>query len=257
MATQIFDFQPGTNILTPVQMPQDARMDAADFAPSLTFVAGQALGRKSSDNLLYPLVSGASDGTQTFVAFAAMSVKTDANGKIYAVTGSDTAVAHPFAMPMSTAPIYTKGTFDPKDLTTRSVTAQQVDTFTPGGTIEVGDIFTLTYTAPDLQTTSVSFTATATTAANVSAGLIAAWNANATLAAVATASGTSTVVLTAVRAGDVFSVAGTTTEAGGGAADDQTFQRTATTAAAGRSISDITGGAPGARVLHNGYWDIP
>ena len=106
----------------------------------------------------------------------------------------------------------------------------QVDTFTPGGTIEIGDIFILTSTGWDGVIEVVTFTATDTTPANVSVGLIAAWNASTSSACIdVTASGTVTVILTADTAGVAFSVVGTTTEAGGGAADDQTFSRAATT----------------------------
>ena len=110
----------------------------------------------------------------------------------------------------------------------------QVDTFTPGGTIEATDVFTLTVTGENGTTASVSFIATDTSAATTSAGLIAAWNASTNpLCTGITASGTSTVILTADVAGVPFSVAGTTTESGGGAADAQTFTRVATTAKRG------------------------
>jgi len=112
----------------------------------------------------------------------------------------------------------------------------QVDTFTPGGTIEIGDVFILTVTGENGDTAVVSFVATATTAANVAAGLVAAWNASTHyLCTTITASGTVTVILTADTAGVPFSVVGTTTETGGGAADDQTFVRVATTANVGSS----------------------
>ena len=111
----------------------------------------------------------------------------------------------------------------------------QVDTFTPGGTIEVGDIFTLTRTGEDGSTAAVSFTATATTVANVAAGLMAAWNAstNALHTPVTASGGVTAVVLTADTAGVPFIVAATTTN--GGAADTQTLTRAATTANSGPS----------------------
>lgn len=112
----------------------------------------------------------------------------------------------------------------------------QVDTFTPGGTIEIGDVFILTATGENGDTASVQFVATAATAANVAAGLVIAWNASTDpLMTPITASGTDTVVLTADVAGVPFNVAATTTEDGGGAADDQTFTRSATTANKGYS----------------------
>jgi hypothetical protein len=250
MATQTFTFSPGTGILTPVEMPQDARQDAAQFGPSLTITRGQALARKTSDNLLYALNTGASDGTQTFVGFAAYSFKTDASSKVFFVTGSDAAAASVFAMPNSTAAIYTGGTFDPQDLTTKGTPVAELDTFTPGGTITTGDVNTITYTAPDTTATAISFTVGATaTAAAVVTGLIAAWNANATLAALGTAGGTSTFTVTGLTSGNALNLASAVTGVG-------TLTKAVTTAASGRAIADILGGAPGARVLHNGYWKV-
>jgi len=112
----------------------------------------------------------------------------------------------------------------------------QVKTFTPGGTIEVGDIFNLIVVGERGETVTISFAATAATAANVAAGLIAAWNASTNpLCTPVTASGTATVILTADTAGVPFYVTCTTTEAGGGAADDQTFTAVATVANSGPS----------------------
>jgi hypothetical protein len=108
-----------------------------------------------------------------------------------------------------------------------------VDTFTPGGTIEADDIFILTLTGWDGVVTTISAAAGGTGASDVVTALKTAWNANTTAAAVATASGTATLILTAVTAGVPFSVAASTTEANGDAADAQTFTRAATTASAG------------------------
>jgi len=110
----------------------------------------------------------------------------------------------------------------------------QVDTFTPGGTIEATDIFTLTVTGENGDTVAISVAATDTSATTTSGLMIAAWNASTHyLCTGITASGTATVILTADTAGVPFSVAATTTETGGGAADDQTFTRAATTANVG------------------------
>ena len=119
----------------------------------------------------------------------------------------------------------------------------EVDTVTPGGTIEVGDVFILTVTPLDGSTHEVEFVATATTVANVTAGMVAAWNADTTdfCTPVTAADITTALTLTADVAGVAFSVAATTTEAGGGAADDQTFSRAATTANAGPTHYTDTG----------------
>lgn len=109
----------------------------------------------------------------------------------------------------------------------------QVDKFTPGGTIEAGDIFTLTMTAWTGETAAISFAAGDTTVANVVAGLVAAWNAstNAIIATLTAADvSTNYVTLTADTLGTAFSVAATTTESNGDAADTQTFVKAAVTA---------------------------
>ncbi len=119
----------------------------------------------------------------------------------------------------------------------------QVDTFTIGGTIEAGDIFILTVTALDGSTHEVVFVATDTDIATVVAGLVAAWEADTTsFCTPATAADVQPdFTLTADEAGVAFSVALTTTEAGGGAADDQTVNRVATTANAGPTNYNDTG----------------
>ena len=119
----------------------------------------------------------------------------------------------------------------------------QVDTFTIGGTIEAGDIFILTVTALDGSTHEVSFVATDTSIATVVAGLVAAWNDDTTsYCTPATADDSQPdFTLTADTAGVAFSVALTTTESDGGAADTQTVGRVATTANAGPANWDDTG----------------
>lgn len=110
----------------------------------------------------------------------------------------------------------------------------QVDTFTPGGTIEADDIFILTVTGGDGSSTVISAAAGGTGASDVVTALKTAWNASTNVLCTGiTASGTDTLILTADTAGVAFSVAGTTTEANGDAADAQTFTRAATTANSG------------------------
>lgn len=119
----------------------------------------------------------------------------------------------------------------------------QVDTFTVGGTIEAGDIFILTVTALDGSTHEVVFVSTDTNIATVVAGLVAAWNDDTTdfCTPVSAVDAQPDFTLTADVAGVAFSVALTTTEAGGGAADDQTVARDATTANAGPTHYADTG----------------
>lgn len=132
--------------------------------------------------------------------------------------------------------------------TGKATAVAQVDTFTPGGTIEADDVFILTVTGWDGTSAVISVAAGGTAASDVVTALKTAWNDSTNeLCTPITASGTDTLILTADTAGVAFSVAGTTTEAGGGAADDQTFSRAATTASAGPlhwdSADNWSGGA--------------
>lgn len=113
-------------------------------------------------------------------------------------------------------------------------------TFTPGGTIEAGDVFTITRNSKAL-----TYTATGTTVASVVAGIVAAWNAlSASLypefREYAAADGTTAVVCTAVAAGVPAIFTRATTEAGGGAADAQTFGIANTVPATGPNFWDNT-----------------
>jgi len=113
----------------------------------------------------------------------------------------------------------------------------QVDTYTPGGTIEADDLFILTITGWDGSSLAVSAAAGGTAATDVVTALRAAWDVqkaiSGSLAENITATGTGTIILTADTAGVAFKVTQSTTEAGGGAADDQTFSKASTTANGG------------------------
>ena len=136
----------------------------------------------------------------------------------------------------------------------------QVDTITPGGTIEADDLFILTITGWDGTSTAISVAAGGTTVADVTAAMVAAWNASThpLCTPITATDNTTNLTLTADTAGEAFSVAATTTEAGGGAADAQTFSRAATTASAGPKHWDDannwdTGALPGAGAGENVY----
>jgi len=136
----------------------------------------------------------------------------------------------------------------------------QVDTITPGGTIEADDLFILTITGWDGTSTAISVAAGGTTVADVTAAMVAAWNASThpLCTPITATDNTTNLTLTADTAGEAFSVAATTTEAGGGAADAQTFSRAATTASAGpKHWDDVnnwdTGALPGAGAGENVY----
>ena len=257
MPTLIETFDP-SQILQPVQYPQDERTNALKIAPNLTIARGQALSIKTIDSLGYPLVPGAADGTQLFVGFAKMACTTDVNSNVYFVTSPLTAAPNARLGPNSTLPVSESGTFDPLDLQTIATPIAAVVTITPTGVVTLGDVHTITVTFADLTTQTFTFTVGATaTVAAVANGLRAAWNANADMVRIGLASGGATaLVLTGngqglnVTPGLSFSIVDVVAGTG-------TVTNVATTAATGRNIADIIPGAPGARVLSNGFWRIP
>lgn len=128
----------------------------------------------------------------------------------------------------------------------------QVTTCTVGGTIETDDIFKIT-----IGTKTLSVTAGSTVAATVATTIAAAFNALsstqypefAEITALATSGGALT--LTADTAGKPFTVTLATTEAGGGAADSQTWGQAATTASAGPNDWSTAGNWSGGAVPVN------
>ncbi len=103
----------------------------------------------------------------------------------------------------------------------------QVDTFTFGGTIEAGDVFTA-----NINGNTVSFTATGTTGDNVRDGLLAAINNDSTISGLVTATtgGTGELIITADTAGVQLNTSVLTSDAAG-IADNQTVTKASTTAA--------------------------
>ena len=119
--------------------------------------------------------------------------------------------------------------------TGEAVAVAQVDTYTPGGTIEADDIFILTVNGYDGSSVAISAAAGGTAVADVTDAVTTAWNAstNALCTGITAADNTTNLTLTADTAGVAFSITQTTTEAGGGGADDQTFAKASTTANVG------------------------
>lgn len=113
-----------------------------------------------------------------------------------------------------------------------SATTAQVDTLTVGGTVESNDVFSITMTGADGSTSTLDVVAGSTTIATVCTTIANAFNAstNALFTPITAVAGATTVTLTADVAGVPFKCTVTTTENGGGAADAQTFVRTATIA---------------------------
>lgn len=119
----------------------------------------------------------------------------------------------------------------------------QVTTLTPGGTIEADDRFLVT-----IGSRTLNVAAGGTTVSAVCDAIVAAWaTAGPEFDEITCADSTTCVTLTAKTAGVPFVVSLSTTEAGGGAADDQTFVQATTTANAGpndwSTAGNWTGGA--------------
>lgn len=112
----------------------------------------------------------------------------------------------------------------------RALPRAQVDTLTPGGTIEVGDIFKVTINGK-----TVSYSATGTTVASVVTGLVAALQAitAAEFTEITFTDSTTAVTCTGDTAGVPFTITVETTESNGGAADAQTFVQATTVEATG------------------------
>ncbi|OHB81788.1 MAG: hypothetical protein A2W31_06585 [Planctomycetes bacterium RBG_16_64_10] len=109
----------------------------------------------------------------------------------------------------------------------------QVDSVLVGGTIEAGDLFTIT-----IGDKTLSVAAPDTSAANTATAIAAAWNALDSgdwpeFAEITAAGDATFLMLTADEPGVPFTVAVATTEANGAAADAQTFVRSADTACSG------------------------
>jgi hypothetical protein len=132
----------------------------------------------------------------------------------------------------------------------------QVDTLTVGGTVEAGDLFKST-----INTKVLSVAATTTVAATTATDFYTAWEAvSAALypeyAEITADDVSATVTLTANEEGVPFTVTVTTTESNGGAADLQTFVRTATTASSGPKHWDTAANWSGAAVPVTGVNEI-
>lgn len=113
----------------------------------------------------------------------------------------------------------------------------QVDTLTVGGTVETDDVFNIIITDEAGNAVTLATVAGSATIATVCTTIAAAFNASTDyrLTPITALAGATTVTLTADTAGVPFYCTVTTTENGGGAADAQTFVRTATTANSGPS----------------------
>lgn len=113
----------------------------------------------------------------------------------------------------------------------------QVDSLTVGGTVEIGDLFIVTINGKAVSTAATTTSAT-TTATAIYTALLAVTTPE--FAEIVWTNPSAGVVKgTARTAGKPFTLTATTTEAGGGAADAQTFTRAAVTANSGPNVWDV------------------
>jgi hypothetical protein len=103
--------------LQPAQFPEDARWTAGRFAPNQTLAAGTLLGKITASGLLSAYVDANADGTQTAVGILKFPIKTDANSRVFFITGATAAVETDTIHSHNTAPYFVSGVFDPADLT--------------------------------------------------------------------------------------------------------------------------------------------
>lgn len=110
----------GTNVLTPVQNPQDARLQSGSFIASISINAGQMLARTGTNGLL-PYALSAGTGTNTCVGIAQYTFSTDASGNVYYGGGTVGSVINP---PYKDSSFFTSGDFDTTQLYTYDATSR-------------------------------------------------------------------------------------------------------------------------------------
>jgi hypothetical protein len=103
--------------LQPAQYPEDARWTAGRFAPSLTLAAGTFVGKITASGLLKNYDNAAVDGSDVAVGILKFPIKTDANSRVFFITGATAAVETDTIHSQNTAPYFISGVFDPADLT--------------------------------------------------------------------------------------------------------------------------------------------
>lgn len=96
--------------LEPAEFPEDARVDAASLAPSLTLAKGTVLGKITATGKLAAYANANVNGTETAVAILVYDTATDANGKHYY---GNSALPSALNLPHNDTSIYIAGTFDP------------------------------------------------------------------------------------------------------------------------------------------------
>lgn len=110
-----------SDILVPAQRPEDARQDAIQFGPNLTFVKGDMIAISTVDKKAYRYAVGGANGLAVAKAIAMYSFRTDTNGMVY--FGTEAPGYHPQVAPSHTAPGWLTGIFAPGDIKIAGVAA--------------------------------------------------------------------------------------------------------------------------------------
>jgi hypothetical protein len=206
MANLVWRYAAGQNTLQPAMPSGWQRMDPWAMAPSIQVSSGQAMARKTSNGLGYPLNLAATDGTQTFGGFTQYSFATDASGLVYIVAAGSAAGSNYYVPFASNTPVWTGGIFDPNDVTTGTPTGTltaEIDTVVIGGTLGATDAYTISAAGLGSETYSGGSTSTTT----VALGLQTQWASNPVLTAVAVATvSANTITLTGSTAGQALSL---------------------------------------------------
>jgi len=202
MAVLAWRSAPGTNILQPAMPSGFQRMDPWAFAPSIQMSSGQAVARQTANGLGYPTNRAATDGTQIFGGFLAMSIATDASGFVYIVASGSSAGSNYYVPLASNAPVWTSGIFDPNDVstgyTTGSLTAE-VDTVVIGGTLGATDSYAIASSVAGAQ---AIYAGGNTNTSSVATELGDIWTSNPVLTSVATvAVSNNTITITGANPG--------------------------------------------------------
>jgi hypothetical protein len=100
--------------LEPAEFPEDARIDAAQLAPSLTLASGTVLGKVTATGKLAAYNNSLTNGVETAVAILVYDTWTDSSGNHYFNGGS---TASRDNLPHKDCSIYIAGTFRTTDLT--------------------------------------------------------------------------------------------------------------------------------------------
>jgi hypothetical protein len=186
-------------VLIPAMPSSLNRLAPMKLAASQSVVRGQSVSRQTSSGSIFPMNRAATDGRQTWCGFAQMSGTTDAAGLFYPVFGGTAGATNYLAVAQQASQMYVGGIFNPRDLITAALGSPvaEIDTVTIGGTVAVGDFYSV-----QSPVGGVEYNANVATGASVTTALCELWNADPALLAIAVASNASNVsTFTAVTAG--------------------------------------------------------